>query len=406
MAHPDWTDEFFDKKRRIGDEPADRIVSELYSGREVGAVNSMMHDLVKNDKISADRLPSSLREFLESEAVLPTWADPRKIRIGEQLFWLHGPAMVLILFCYSLPFTYAARNEAQVLWLTGRLFTHPGRRITETAQMLINVMAPNGLRPSGSGIRTAQKVRLMHAGVRHQIRASKEWKERETEFGDPLGDPLNQEDLAGTLMSFTWIMLDGLRKLGISVSETQGEAYLHCWKAVGHILGVHEDLLPDDLADAEVLTKAFERRQFGECDEGKGLTNSLMQLMTHILPGIFGPIPPSLTHFFVGENSAKLLGVKALPLDDVFVPLRTINGIADDIFGGSQQMQKRAEFISRHLLKSLELVARGGSRPKFSIPIRLRHGWKVDSESRINLFVLIKETIIAILEGFPWHRHA
>ena len=176
MARPGWTDAFLDSMRLIGDEPADQLVQGLFGKGDISAVNSMMRQLVANDGVPPSLIPDSLREFLQSVAVFPQWADVEKIQLGEQLFWLHGPAIVLILFCYSLPFCYAARKEVQALALTGRLYTNPSRRITETAQMLIDVMAPGGLTGSGAGVRTAQKVRLMHAGVRYQILASDKWE--------------------------------------------------------------------------------------------------------------------------------------------------------------------------------------------------------------------------------------
>jgi hypothetical protein len=128
MAHPAWTDEFLDGMRLIGDEPADQLVKELITKQQVGAVNLMMRKLVENEGIPPGSIPDGLREFLQSSAVLPQWTDMEKVRLAENLFWLHGPAIVLLLFCYSLPFCYAARKEVQALlegdwpysWAAGR----------------------------------------------------------------------------------------------------------------------------------------------------------------------------------------------------------------------------------------------------------------------------------------------
>src|SRR5262245_15657081 len=78
-----------------------------------------------------------------------------------------GPEIIMTLFCYGLPSCYAAAKGVQVLALTTRLFSNPTRRVIETAQMVVDVMAPGGLAARGRGIRTAQKVRLMHAAVRY-----------------------------------------------------------------------------------------------------------------------------------------------------------------------------------------------------------------------------------------------
>jgi hypothetical protein len=397
MAHPAWTDEFLDGMRLIGDEPADQLVKELFAEQQVGAVNLMMRKLVENEGIPPGSIPDSLREFLQSSAVLPQWTGMEKVRLAENLFWLHGPAIVLLLFCYSLPFCYAARKEVQALALTGRLYTDVNRRVTETAQMVIDVMAPGGLTGSGAGVRTAQKVRLMHAGVRVQILASKRWSQ---EFGCPL----NQEDLAGTLMSFSVIVLDGLRQLNISVSELEAEAYLHCWKVIGHILGLREELMPVDLADATAFTKAFRVRQFEECAEGQLMTKALLDMMAHILPGnIFDLIPQALTYHFTGEKMANLLGVKPVPFDSLlFLPLQLSNVIADDFLSNSGWMQELVELVSMHLLESLQLVARGGKRASFSIPTKLWRGWKRRPARRINLYLAVKIAMSALCN---WLRH-
>ena len=68
--------------------------------------------------------------------------------------------------CKSLPEAYVCANGAKVLYTTGRMTEQSGnlnvftRRLMETAQFVINVCSPGGLSDTGSGIITAQKVRL------------------------------------------------------------------------------------------------------------------------------------------------------------------------------------------------------------------------------------------------------
>ena len=65
--------------------------------------------------------------------------------------------------------------------------------------MVVRYNGTGGLSGPGRGIRTAQKVRLMHAAVRNILL---------TESDPPgdeqlLGKPVNQEDTAGTLLLFS-----------------------------------------------------------------------------------------------------------------------------------------------------------------------------------------------------------
>ena len=69
----------------------------------------------------------------------------------------------------------------------------------------------------------------MHAAVRHLAPTSPAWR-------PDSGLPVNQEDLAGTLMAFSWIALDGLDKLGYRLTDDERAAYLHSWLVVGHLL--------------------------------------------------------------------------------------------------------------------------------------------------------------------------
>src|ERR1022692_2275462 len=243
MDTPRWNDAQLDAMRQTQDPVADPVVAALFAAGKVDAVNSLMRTLVENDGLPPGALPVSVTDYLAATGGLPDWADPAKIAAGERVFWRYGPAMIAILHCYALPFCYAGRKGVQVLALTARLTGNPARRVIETAQMVVDVMRPGGLGAEGSGIRTAQKVRLMHAGVRCLIGQYPGWK---PEFDLPI----NQEDLAGTLLSFSYISLDGLQRLGYVLSNDEIEGYLHAWKVAGHILGIRPEMLPVDYADA------------------------------------------------------------------------------------------------------------------------------------------------------------
>src|SRR3954447_12870941 len=158
------TDSFLESMRQIGDPLADGVIAELFEKSEVGAVNSLMKNLITNEFPEPESLPAVVRDYLTKTDKLPEWADANLITAGEQVFWRYGPKLILILHCYSLPFDYLDRNGVQVLALTTRLASNPTRRIVEVAQFLVDIMQSGGLSaPGGRGRRTIQKVRLMHA---------------------------------------------------------------------------------------------------------------------------------------------------------------------------------------------------------------------------------------------------
>src|SRR6201999_3276000 len=124
----------------------------------------------------------------------------------QEVFACYGPQICLCLLCKSLPEAYACAKGAQVLYRTGRLTDQDGtmrtftRRLMETSQFVVNVCIPGGLEPNGKGIVTSQKVRLIHAAIRYFIKKG-EWDVA------TLGEPINQEDMAGTLQSFSTLIL-------------------------------------------------------------------------------------------------------------------------------------------------------------------------------------------------------
>jgi hypothetical protein len=369
-----WPDAQLDAMRQQQDPPADAVIADLFATGQVDAVNQLMKTLGTNDVLPPDALPPSVRAFLESTGAMPSWADPQKIVAGEKLFWRYGPGIIANLHCYSLPYCYAARKGVQVLALTSRLYSNPTRRIVETAQMIVDVMRPGGLGSLGTGIHTAQRVRLMHAGVRFQIAHSGQWNTAAFDL------PLNQEDMAGTILSFSYIILDGLRKLGYALSPQEIEAYLHCWNVVGHFVGLHEDLMAKDEADAAALANRIAARQWAACPEGQLMASALIGMMQHELPGsLFDHLPPLFVRLLLGDTGADLLAVAPGHIDKLLTaPLRVAAHIASDVNHDSAVVSRVHELFARALIQGILFVEREGKQIPFAIPTELLQTWGVN----------------------------
>jgi len=274
-----WTDAQLDRLRTVADEPADRAVRAFFNASPDSAQWNRLHALldsfVSDSAAPPPGLPPELIDYLTTTARVPPPSLPR-ISAGEALFADLGPEILLVLGCYSLPAAYAAAKGAQVLCRTEFLERAAQLRLFQTAQMIVDVMSPGGLGPRGTGIRAAQKVRLLHASIRHLIRtdASNPWN------ADLLGVPINQEDLAGTLMTFTLVVLDGLAKLDITVPREQQEAYYDAWRAVASLMGLVDELIPATLEEARELMTVIHRRQIAASPEGVRLTQSLLQALS------------------------------------------------------------------------------------------------------------------------------
>ncbi|MDT5083386.1 MAG: hypothetical protein QOJ61_429, partial [Mycobacterium sp.] len=201
-----WTDALLDRMREFGDPVADTPVAAVLERGGVDAVRTMMRTLVRADQPVPEELPDEIQAYLFESLPLPDWADMDKIRRGQQLFETWGLQIAICLFCASLPTSYAAAKGVKVLYLTARLDTDARRRVMETGQFLIDALTVGGLDEHGKGRRTIQRVRLMHAAVRHLITARNE--QTPGMWHSDWGTPINQEDLAGTLLSFSYVVAD------------------------------------------------------------------------------------------------------------------------------------------------------------------------------------------------------
>jgi hypothetical protein len=368
-----WTNDTLQPLRTVGDPLADAVIEELFADGGVASMNALMRDFVANEHPVPANLPGPVRSYLEQSSILPSWADPAMIKAGENVFWRFGPRIILILTCYSLPFCYLGRNGVPVLALTNRLGSNPKRRIVETAQMVVDCLQTGGLTTAdGRGRLSIQKVRLMHAAIRRLAPTAPTYKPE-------YGTPVNQEDLAGTLASFSWITLDGLSKLDVPLSDDDQRAYLHCWNIVGHLLGVHDDLLPANPADAKALSDAIAAHQFGPTQDAKDLQSALLDMMAHILPGdIFDRVPRLMTRYFLGKQWAEWLGVEESFLAGlVAAPLRLFGHEFGGAIEDSSKLAAVAQRVGELLINSLMYVERGGNRPSFAIPTELKQQWGV-----------------------------
>jgi hypothetical protein len=226
-------------------------------------------------------------------------------------------------------------------------------------------MDHGALASRGRGVRTAQKVRLMHAGVRYLLleRRAPAWDAAK------LGLPINQEDLAGTLLTFSLVTLDALDRLGVAVSSAEASAWLHAWKVVGHLLGIREDMLPVDIADARALMDSIRARQWTSSDDGKTLIVPLVAMMQDYFPGrALDGLPIALVRHLAGDHCADLLG---LPKTD-WILLLTEAVYAYDVLRDAvnfdDQLDKLFAHATHTLMKGVIVVEREGKQARFRIP--------------------------------------
>lgn len=375
-----WTHDFMDEMRLRGDALADEVIGKLFAEGKVESVNHLMRTLVGNDDVPSSKLPTDVMQYLLLTRASVPRLDAQKLKRAQEVFELFGPEVMMILGFYSLPAAYAARRGVQVLARTGSLRGRPVRRVFETAQMVVDVMSQGGLESQGRGVRTLQKVRLVHAAVRHMIRQNR----REPWPTHELGVPLNQEDMAGTLMTFSYVVLEGMKALRIELTLEQQEAWLYAWTAVGRILGVHERLLPSSLEEARMLTRFIRERQVEPSAEGVALTHALIEGMKALVPGPLEGLPASMIHFFLdqdqwqGLNVADMLHVPRPDWTSSLAQAITYLGGFTDWVGDHTFLPARLlRRVSKDIVEAMLLVEGRGERTAFHIPAQLQSSWNL-----------------------------
>lgn len=181
---------------------------------------------------------------------------------------------------------------------------------------------------AGPGCTTIKKVRLLHASMRYMLRHPGRFRPATAPAGPPaslaqvhalrteawdtasLGLPVNQEDLAYTLLTFGYVIPAGLEKWGWKFSPEEKHAFLHLWRVVGHVIGVEDELMTDDWAEAERIFGRILRHQAAGSRDGIELTNTLVEFIEDYLPQFLGlnkKLPVPAIRDLVGPEADKIL---------------------------------------------------------------------------------------------------
>lgn len=300
-----WTHAFLDAMRLEGDPLADAVISRVVAEGGPGALHGLLKRLFSSHGEGASAgLPDGVAAFLErasAEAGSGAEVDATRLREASRLYARYRPEVRLVLGTYSLPAAYAARRGVQVLHRTTYLLKNPVRRLFETARFVEAVLTPGALLPGGQGPGHLARVRLVHAASRHLLQgdAARPWDVA------ALGVPINQEDQAGTLMTFSFVVLEGLATLGLTLSAAEQEAWLYAWRVAAPLLGLDARLVPADVAEARALTELIRERQVEASPEGVELTASLMQGLQTLMPSVMEGLPASLLRFFLEAHVVR-----------------------------------------------------------------------------------------------------
>lgn len=305
-----YTGELLDKMRQTGDAKADAFIEQTFARPEAKtALYAFLENPVPNEHFRLIKSTDFNADFAQEIIQLPNWADEKMMAKGARFFARHAQPVMNLLALLSLPYCYAAAYGARILSFSERMKNDVQKRLYDTAGFVWEMMSPDAFSPKGYGLFYLLKVRLMHAAVRYYVNKSGSWQ-------GEYGLPVNQEDMAGTNLSFSLIAIRGLRKFGYTLTYPEQQAFMHVWNVVGFGLGLDDFLLPKTGKLAIELEQTIRERQFKKSDHGHELTRSLIGfLSTAETPGNFSQKQIlQLMRYLLGNDVANLL---ALPKEEI-----------------------------------------------------------------------------------------
>jgi len=224
------------------DQLADRVIREVV--RVHGFADTQAWIAAGLAGADNPKIPTPLQELIDFNLRKPDWLDADLLEKGARLCRRSGAGGLLVLRNYCLMGGYESAAINKPLIFTEALKKGAAKRMAETTEFWVRIIGENAYSATGPAIRECIQVRLMHAYARVTILERSDWKTEDW------GQPLNQWDMIATNLGFSIVFIDGLRMLGMQADPEEVKGLFHFWKYTGYLLGIPENLLPDNEADA------------------------------------------------------------------------------------------------------------------------------------------------------------
>ncbi|MET9514898.1 oxygenase MpaB family protein [Streptomyces sp. NPDC002994] len=368
-----YTEASMDALRLAGDELADATVATLFERGEVGKFNTLMRFFSTTGQDLPEGLPEVAREYVHATSTPPAWVDWGEMEKARLFFIDNNVHISTALSFASMPACYVVPHVAKLLSATHSL-KYPSKRMAETGQFTVYLMQPDAFEAGSRFIPAAQKVRLLHASIRHHLRREDRW---DTES---LGTPICQEDMIGGQMMFSIQVLDALYRLGIHMSIEGADSYYYAWRVVGAMLGVDQNHAPPDLQQARRFSDLYMTRHMGPSEEGAQLTRQLIDLYEEVVPGtFFDPVVGALIRYLIGDTCADWLQVPRTPWDTAVKAAPALLGVLETIEDrsplGAWALDRLGHFTTLFELSSLTR----GRVMHYAIPEQLKKDYGISS---------------------------
>lgn len=325
------------------DELGDMVVKDIYLTKNFREASREIEEYIRNGIPDNEKNPESIKQMFSQTETIPEWLNNDLLKSGAELCMRANLDSLISLRDYCLIGGYDFAYLNKPLIVTEALKKGAVKRLSETLDFWVNVTRYNALEIHHKGYEFAIKTRIIHSYARLSIR--KHYKDWDTENW---GEPINSWDMMATYIGFSLVFLHSLHKLGNTFSVQEEQGLFHLWKYIGYLLGIPENLLPENKKQATEFFYLWTSVQPPADKDSVLLAHSLLNesLENPILKYKFQRrnlryLHICCTWFLLDEDVCKRLQIPEVSNKKVFpVSKRIINKIYDKMVSRNQRIRK------------------------------------------------------------------
>lgn len=325
------------------DEAGDEVVKDIYFTKKFQEASKEIEQYIRNGISGNGPIPESVKKLFTQTQHIPEWLDHNLLKSGAELCMRANIDSLISLrdYCLMGGYDYAYLNKPLIV--TEALKKGAVKRLSETLDFWVNATRYNALEIHAKGYEFAIKTRLIHSYARLSIK--KHYKDWDTENW---GEPINSWDMMATYIGFSLVFLHSLKKLGNTFSEDEEKGLFHLWKYVGYLLGIPENLMPDNKKQATEYFHLWTSVQPSSDKDSVLLAHSLLNesLENPILKFQFQRknlryLHICCTWFLLDDEVCKRLQIPDVPNKNLFpVTKKVINTIYDNTVSREARIRK------------------------------------------------------------------
>ena len=227
------------------DELGDNAVNDTYLKLRYNEASALVQQFSKNKISESDDAPESVKKLFLQMQEVPAWFDENLANIGARLCMRSGTNALIILRDFVLMggYDYAYLNKPLIF--TGALKKGAVKRLKDTLEFWVHVTREDALKVNSEAYQLIVRTRLMHSYARLTIK-----KKIVNWDYENWGEPINSWDMIATYTGFSLVFMQGLKKLGVKISEQEELGVFHLWKYIGYVLGIPAEFLPENKQQA------------------------------------------------------------------------------------------------------------------------------------------------------------